>query len=106
MTLNPLVLRLAGTYTTDTYQNAGLPIQSMFNSRRHETTTRNHLVNLKATYFLSTNTYLRANFSTMGRFYETYDKAFKDKTITTADGRTAKFELGGETTFERLVGMG
>ena len=24
-------------FTTDTYQSAGLPIQSMFNSRRHET---------------------------------------------------------------------
>ena len=59
--LNPLVLRLAGTFTTDTYQSAGLPIQSMFNTRRHETTTRNHLINLKATYFLSTNTYVRAN---------------------------------------------
>ena len=104
--LNPLVLRLAGTYTTDTYQSAGLPIQSMFNSRRHETTTRNHLVNLKATYFLSTNTYLRANFSTMGRFYETYDKAFKDKTITTADGRTAKFELGGETSLKDWLAWG
>ena len=79
--LNPLVLRLAGTFTTDTYQSAGLPIQSMFNSRRHETTTRNHLVNLKATYFLSTNTYLRANFRLMGRFSESYDKAFITKRL-------------------------
>ena len=92
--LNPLVLRLAGTFTTDTYQNAGLPIQSMFNSRRHETTTRNHLVNLKATYFLSTNTYLRANFRLMGRFYESYDKAFNNEKVTTADGRVAEFKQG------------
>ncbi|MFL3026376.1 MAG: carboxypeptidase regulatory-like domain-containing protein [Candidatus Neomarinimicrobiota bacterium] len=93
--LNPLVLRLAGTFTTDTYQSAGLPIQSMFNTRRHETTTRNHLVNLKATYFLSTNTYVRANFRMMGRFYETYDKGFKEKgKVTTADGRVHDFSLG------------
>ena len=101
--LNPLVLRLAGTFTTDTYQSAGLPIQSMFNTRRHETTTRNYLTNLKATYFLSTNTYVRTNFRMMGRFYETYDKAFKEKgKVTTADGRTANFELGGESNLKDL----
>ena len=93
--LNPLVLRLAGTFTTDTYQSAGLPIQSMFNTRRHETTTRNHLINLKATYFLSTNTYVRANMRFMGRFYETYDKGFKEKgKVTTGDGRVADFQMG------------
>jgi len=105
--LNPLVLRLAGTFTTDTYQSAGLPIQSMFNSRRHETTTRNYLTNLKATYFLSTNTYVRTNFRMMGRFYETYDKAFKEKgKVTTADGRTANFELGGESNLKDWLAWG
>ena len=105
--LNPLVLRLAGTFTTDTYQNAGLPVQSMFNTRRHETTTRNHLINLKATYFLSTNTYVRSNFRMMGRFYETYDKAFKEKgKVTTADGRVSNFELGGESTISDWLAWG
>ena len=104
--LNPLVLRLAGTFTTDTYQSAGLPIQSMFNSRRHETTTRNHLVNLKATYFLSTNTYLRANFRLMGRFSESYDKAFNGEKVTTADGRVADFKTGENSELKDWLAWG
>jgi len=75
---NPLVLRLSGAFNTDTYSSAGLPIQSMFNTRRHETQTKNNLLNLKATYFLNANTYIRANVRTMGRSYESYDKGFKE----------------------------
>ena len=105
--LNPLVLRLAGTFTTDTYQSAGLPIQSMFNTRRHETTTRNHLINLKATYFLSTNTYVRANMRFMGRFYETYDKGFAEKgKVTTGDGRVADFQMGENSELKDWLAWG
>ena len=105
--LNPLVLRLAGTFTTDTYQSAGLPIQSMFNTRRHETTTRNHLINLKATYYLSTNTYVRANMRFMGRFYETYDKGFAEKgKVTTADGRVADFQMGENSELKDWLAWG
>jgi hypothetical protein len=94
---NPLVLRLSGAYNTDTYSSAGLPIQSMFNTRRHETQTKNHLLNLKATYFLNANTYLRANVRTMGRSYESYDKAFEDKGI---------FKTGGDSKLEDWLKWG
>ncbi|MBC8344741.1 MAG: TonB-dependent receptor [Candidatus Marinimicrobia bacterium] len=87
---NPLVLRLAGTYNTDTYSSAGLPIQSMFNTRRHETQTKNSLLNLKATYFLNSNTYIRTNVRTMGRSYESYDKAFKDAGVFKTGGSELK----------------
>ena len=43
---NPLVLRLSGAYNTDTYSSAGLPIQSMFNTRRHETELKNSLIKI------------------------------------------------------------
>ena len=85
---NPLVLRLSGAFNTDTYSSAGLPIQSMFNTRRHETQTKNNLINLKATYFLNANTYIRANVRTMGRSYESYDKKFKDQ---------GEFKTGGDS---------
>ena len=83
---NPLVLRISGAYNTDTYSGAGLPIQSMFNTRRHETQTKNGLLNVKATYFLNASTYIRANVRTMGRSYESYDKAFEEKGIFTTGG--------------------
>ncbi|HJL71709.1 MAG TPA: TonB-dependent receptor, partial [Candidatus Poseidoniia archaeon] len=85
---NPLVLRISGTYNTDTYSSAGLPIQSMFNTRRHETQTKNGLLNVKATYFLNTSTYIRTNVRTMSRSYESYDKAFEEKGI---------FKTGGDS---------
>ena len=61
--MNPLVIRLGGSYNSYTYSGAGLPIQGMFNTRRHENAGQNYLLNAKATYFLNTNTYIRANFS-------------------------------------------
>ena len=79
--MNPLVLRIGGSYNSYTYSGAGLPIQGMFNTRRHETANQNYLLNTKMTYFLNTSTYLRVNFSTVGRRYESYDKAFKEKGI-------------------------
>ena len=79
MDMNPLVLRLAGSYNSYTYSSAGLPIQGMFNTRRHETANQNYMLNLKATYFLNTNTYLRANVRTVKRLYESYDRAFEEK---------------------------
>jgi len=79
--MNPLVLRIGGSYNSYTYSGAGLPIQGMFNTRRHETANQNYLLNTKITYFLNTSTYLRVNFSTVGRRYESYDKAFKEKGI-------------------------
>ena len=88
--LNPLVLRLAGAFNTDTYSSAGLPIQSMFNTRRHETLTQNMLINLKATYFLNTSTYVRANVRTMNRSYESYDKKFKEKGVFKTGGSELK----------------
>ncbi|MBT5440294.1 MAG: TonB-dependent receptor, partial [Candidatus Marinimicrobia bacterium] len=72
--MNPLVIRLGGSYNSYTYSGAGLPVQGMFNTRRHENAGQNYLLNAKATYFLNTNTYIRANFSTVGRKYESYDK--------------------------------
>lgn len=75
---NPLLLRLSTSVNSSTYSSAGLPIQNMFNTRRHENTSNNYLLNLKATYFLSNNTYIRTNVRTLGRKYESYDKAFKD----------------------------
>ena len=104
--LNPLVLRLAGTFTTDTWQSAGLPIQSMFNSRRHENTSRNHLINLKATYFLSASTYIRTNFRLMGRFSESYDKSFNGNKVTTADGRVADFKTGENSELKDWLAWG
>ena len=88
--LNPLVLRLAGAFNTDTYSSAGLPIQSMFNTRRHETLTQNMLINLKATYFLNTSTYVRANVRTMNRSYESYDKKFKEEGVFKTGGSELK----------------
>ena len=58
------------------------------NTRRHETQTKNGLLNVKATYFLNTSTYIRTNVRTMSRSYESYDKAFEEKGI---------FKTGGDS---------
>ncbi len=76
---NPLVIRASLTMNKSQYSNAGLPIQTMFNSRRHVSDNSNQLFNVKATYFLNANTYIRTNFRTMGRKYESYDKSFADE---------------------------
>ena len=67
---------------------------------------RDSLMNLKATYFLSTNTYVRTNFRMMGRFYESYDKSFNGKKVTTADGRVADFTTGGESSLKDWLAWG
>ena len=89
--LNPLVIRLATSYNTYTYSGAGKPIAGMFNTRRHENAGTSHLVNLKLTYFVNNNSYVRANVRTMGRKYESYDKAFKDAGAFKT-GHTSKLE--------------
>ena len=77
--MNPLILRVGGAYNTYSLSNAGLPVQSMFNTRRHESIGTNYLLNVKATYFLNSTTYLRTNVRTMGRTYESYDRKFEEK---------------------------
>jgi len=89
--MNPLVLRLGGSFNSYTYSSAGLPIQSMFNTRQHENAGSNYLLNAKATFFLNANTYIRANFSTVGNKYESYDKAFKEKGVF-KDGQTSSLK--------------
>ncbi|MDD9880322.1 MAG: TonB-dependent receptor [Candidatus Marinimicrobia bacterium] len=89
--MNPIILRLTGTYNSYTNSGAGKPISNMFNTRRHESAGQSHLINLKATYFLNTSTYVRANVRTMGRKYEIYDKAFKDAGAFKT-GHTSKLE--------------
>ena len=81
--LNPLVIRAALALNQYTYSGAGLPVQSMFNSRRHESWGRNWLMNVKGTYFLNPTTYIRANVRAMNRLYESYDKKFKDEGMFT-----------------------
>ena len=89
--MNPIILRLAGTYSSYTNSGAGKPISNMFNTRRHESAGQSHLINLKATYFLNASTYVRANVRTMGRKYESYDKAFKEAGIFKT-GHNSKLE--------------
>jgi len=76
---NPLVIRASLALNQSQRSSAGLPIQTMFNSRRHITDNSNQLFNVKATYFLNANTYIRTNFRTLGRKYESYDKRFADE---------------------------
>ena len=89
--LNPLVIRAALALNQYTYSSAGLPVQSMFNTRRHENWGRNWLMNVKGTYFLNPNTYIRANFRMMNRLYESYDKKFEEKGEFKA-GHTSKLQ--------------
>jgi hypothetical protein len=86
--MNPLVIRIGGAFNSYTNSSAGLPIQGMFNTRRHENAGSNFLLNVKTTYFLNTSTYIRANFSTVSNKTESYDKMFKEKGVF-KDGQTS-----------------
>jgi hypothetical protein len=86
--MNPLVVRIGGAFNSYTNSSAGLPIQGMFNTRRHENAGSNFLLNVKTTYFLNTSTYIRANFSTVSNKTESYDKMFKEKGVF-KDGQTS-----------------
>lgn len=88
---NPLMVRLATTYTYQTRETGGFfsngfDIQNLFNRERTPVIDNtNLLLNLKTTYLVTSNSYFTANISYFDSRQKLYDPLFEDDVMAYSD---------------------
>ncbi len=74
---NPLVIRVGGTFSSISRRLNPLPVYALFNQDRlAKRDYTSDLLNVKASYFLSKDTYLTLNLNRLSSLVETYDPNF------------------------------
>ena len=87
---NPLLVRLAGSYTWSRQQANNFPIQNLFNQARQPyVDNRSLFANAKATYFLAQKTFVEVNVDFVNTFGETYDPNFGSDMFAYSDSARA-----------------
>ena len=83
---NPLTIRVAGAYTFSKRRSNSPDIVSMFDTQRLPITDNsNMLLNAKATYLLTPNSFIEANLNFYDSHSKTYDPYFKDNFLSYSD---------------------
>lgn len=88
--MKPLIVRLAGAFTTQKTRGNSPDIRNLFDTQRLPITDQtNLLLNLKANYFISSNSYLEANINYFDQRGKTYDPYFEDNFPAYSDSLAA-----------------
>jgi hypothetical protein len=83
--LNPLRLRLSGSYTTGTAFRGAYPYEIMDLDRIPETDWRNGFASLKATYFINPTTFVEVSGGIFASFSKTLDPVLRDDFMAYGD---------------------
>jgi hypothetical protein len=88
--LNPLIVRLSGSYDYSRSRNNSNDVVNLFATDRLGLTDRSGLLlNLKATYLLENSSYIEASVSMLDRRTEAYDPVLKENFLTYDDSLIA-----------------
>ena len=102
LNLNPLILRVNGAFSTSRSRNNSSTIINIFDLDRLGISDRSNLfLNLKATYVISSNTFVVANVNYLDNRAKTYDQDLGDDYLSYSDSLIAAKH--GWTNFRNLT---
>lgn len=88
--MKPLLIRLAGAFSFQRQRSNSPDIENIFDLQRLQMLDNNDLMlNLKGTYFISSNSYFEANINYLDRRAKSYDPYFTDNYLSYSDSLAA-----------------